>query len=498
MFGSVVEAIAYYGQHQGDKIAVVTDSTQINYEELWNKIQQYAAILSKQGVYCGDKIILAVDYTDRFVAAYFAIHWLGAVSIVVEKNASLSSISHLVQSLSPRVIILNQAEEGIKTYEMFDVVTRGIERGKVTPDSLADILFTTGTTGTPKGVMLSHQNEVAGALNVISGGRMVQEDRNLLTMPLHHAFGLTTLRAVLYKGSTAILQDGVASLKKMNDNIQKKRCNCVYMVPSALRVLYFQTRQRLDLLLGTVEKIEFCTAPLDKKMRQVLSEQLKDVRLYNSYGATESARTVYMRLDQNTEKINAIGKAVENVSICIVDDERKVINSSKQNFGHLAIRGDMNMIGYYDDPLTTKQVLENGIFYSEDLGYMDEDGYLYLVGRNNDVINTGGEKVSPLEIENAALEYDGVQECACIGVRDPKDVLEYVPILFIVKESDKNFSTSMLLQHLGKCLENYKVPYKVIEVEEIPKNHVGKIDRQSLKNSWENKNERVNLWMEHI
>lgn len=183
--------------------------------------------------------------------------------------------------------------------------------------------------------------------------------------------------------------------------------------------------------------------------------------------------------------MNAIGKAVENVSISIVDEERKVIHSSKQNFGHLAIHGDMNMIGYYDDPLMTKQVLENGIFYSEDLGYMDENGYIYLVGRNNDVINTGGEKVSPLEIENAALEYDGVQECACIGVRDPKEILEYVPILFIVKELDKNFRISMLLKHLEECLENYKVPYKVIEVEEIPKNQIGKIDRGKLQSLWQ-------------
>lgn len=492
MFGSIVEAIAYYGEHQGDKIAIVTDCAQVNYAELWKKIQQYAAVLSKQGIHNGDKIVLAADYSDQFVEVYFAIHWLGAVSVVVEKNASSSSISHLVQSLSPQYIILNQAEEGTKTYELFNVTECDMVRGKITPDSLADILFTTGTTGTPKGVMLSHQNEVAGALNVISGGEMVQEDRNLLTMPLHHAFGLTTLRAVLYKGSTAILQDGVASLKKMNDNIQKKRCNCVYMVPSALRVLYFQTRQRLDLLLGTVKKIEFCTAPLDKKMRLVLSEQLKGVRLYNSYGATESARTVYMRLDQNTENMDAIGKAVENVSICIVDDDRKEIHSSRQNFGHLAICGAMNMIGYYDDPRMTKQVLENGIFYSEDLGYVDEDGYIYLVGRNNDVINIGGEKVSPLEIENTALEYDGVQECACIGVEDPKDVLGSVPVLYVVREIDKNFNVGMLQQYLEERLENYKIPYKIIEVKEIPKNHIGKIDRKGLRKTYSEKYQNGN------
>lgn len=483
MFDSVVEAIAYHAMHSGSKTAVIADAGSVTYEELWLKIKQFAAVLLKKGIQSGDKIILSADYTVQFVEVYFAAHWLGAVNVVVEKTASMQSVAPLQQSLSPRFVILNQAEA--ETYDTLKVSDDITSKGSFTSDSLADILFTTGTTGVPKGVMLSHRNEVAGAHNVINGGEMVAKDVNLLTMPLHHAFGLTTLRAVLYKGGTAVLQDGVASLRKTVENIRKNSCNCIYMVPAALRVLYFQTRQRLDLLLGDIEKLEFCTAPLDKKMRGILSEQLKGVRLYNSYGATESARSVYMRLDQNIDKAEAIGRAVQDVFIRIVDEKRKEMNSSRQNVGHLAVCGDMNMLGYYDDPVMTGQVLDQGIFYSEDLGYMDEEGYIYLAGRNNDVINIGGEKVSPFEIENTALEYVGVRECACIGVKDPQDVLGDVPVLYITEEAGSRVDASDLHKYLEDHLENYKIPYEIIVIDEIPKNHIGKIDRAGLKKNWE-------------
>lgn len=488
MFRSVVEAVMHYGEQLCDKTAIITDNSKITYGDLKQGILSYASQLSKHGIKNGDKVILACGHTEQFVEMYFAVHWLGAVNVVVEKKASIKSLSQLIQSLSPQLIILNQAEIEADCYNSFTVQDFTITKGNYESGSLADILFTTGTTGMPKGVMLSHQNEVAGALNVITGGEMSQQDINLLTMPLHHAFGLTTLRAVLYNGGTAVLQDGVASLKKMNENIQVHHCNTIYMVPAALRVLYFQTRQKLDLLLGEIEKIEFCTAPLDKKMRLVLSEQLQGTRLYNSYGATESARSVYMRLDKNREKITAIGQAAANVSIWIVDDARRKIDSSKTHFGRLAIQGDMNMIGYYNDPKTTLSVLSEGIFYSEDLGYMDEDGYIYLIGRNNDVINTGGEKVSPLEIENTALEYNGVRECACIGVEDTGGILGCIPVLYIAEETGHTVDVDNLKKYLERYLEHYKVPHEIIVLDEIPKNHIGKLDRESLRNSWKSQN----------
>lgn len=484
MFDSVVEAIAYHAEHTGDQVAIITEGSRICYEELWRQIQQYAAVLSKRGIMGGDRVVLAADCSDVFVAAYFAVHWLGAICVVVGKKSTLLTISNQMHKLSPKLVLLHQEEQGANIYDILYTDSEGVAKKGFTPDSLADILFTTGTTGEPKGVMLSHRNEVAGALNVISGGEMVKEDRNLLTMPLHHAFGLTTLRAVLYKGGTAVLQDGVASLKKIHHNIYQNHCNCVYMVPSALRVLYFQTGQRLDLLLGAVEKIEFCTAPLDKKMRLILMEQLKGVRLYNSYGATESARTVYMRLDENEDRMTSIGQAVENVLIWIVDDERRVVDSSREHFGHLAIRGAMNMIGYYDDPKMTERVLTEDVFYSEDLGYMDEEGYIYLLGRDNDVINIGGEKVSPFEIENIALDCEGVQECACVGVKDPQDILGDVSILYVVEETGTNLDVERLQSFLKVHLEAYKVPYEIIVLKEIPKNHMGKIDRNKLSNLW--------------
>lgn len=490
MFDSVIEAIMHHAENSYDKVAVIAEGVEISYGEIGQKIQQCAALLSEYGIRSGDKVVLASDYTVNFIELYFAVHWLGAINVVVEKAATISSLGTLLKEVMPKLIILNRPEEGAVTYDVLDKDCRHkfCSKGIFTKKSWADILFTTGTTGDPKGVILSHENQVAGAQNVINGGEMSQDDRNLLTMPLHHAFGLTTLRAILYKGCTAVLQDGVASLRVMNDNMKEKACNCVYMVPAALRFLYFQTRQRLDLLLGGVEKIEFCTAPLDKKMRRVLYEQLEGVRLYNSYGATEAARSVYMRLDKNVNKMEAIGQAVKGVSVSIVDNDHETIASSERNIGCLAICGKMNMVGYYKDPDLTNTVLSEGVFYSEDLGYMDKEGYIYLAGRNNDVINIGGEKVSPFEIENAALDFNGVRECACIGVEDPEGILGKVPVLFVKKDVNKDFSITALQLFMKEHLESYKVPYKIMEIEEIPKNYMGKMNRNKLLELWKKNN----------
>lgn len=484
MFDSIVDAIMHHGKHLNGKPAIIIDHTVITYGELSRRIPFLAAQLSEKGIRYGDRIVLAADHTIQFIELYFAVHWLGAVNVPVEKKAGIKSLSELIRTLSPQLIILSQAESGADSYQAYTGADHTVPESSYPSDSLADILYTTGTTGTPKGVMLSHQNETAGALNVINGGEMTTDDINLLTMPLHHAFGLTTLRAVLYQGGTAVLQDGVASLKKMDENIRQHHCNAVYMVPAALRVLYFHTRQRLDLMFGTMEKIEFCTAPLDRKMRSVLFEQLDGVRLYNSYGATESARSVYMRLDKNQDKPDAIGQAVKNVTIKITDDNHREIESSKQNIGHLAIRGDMNMLGYFNEEKLTERILSDGVFYSEDLGYMDEDGFIYLSGRTNDVINIGGEKVSPLEIENTVLTFQGIRECACIGVRDSKGVLDTKPVLFIAEEIGYHVDTDKLKKFLKNYLEAYKVPDEIQIIDDIPKNQIGKIDRGILNRLW--------------
>lgn len=484
MFDSIVDAIIHHGKHIGEKPAIIIDDAVITYGELSRRIPYLAAQLSEQGIKYGDKIVLSADHTIQFIELYFAIHWLGAVNVPVEKKAAVKSQSQLIRTLSPQLVILQNAESGAESYQTYTGAAYAVPKNRYPSDSLADILFTTGTTGTPKGVMLSHHNETAGALNVINGGEMTADDINLLTMPLHHAFGLTTLRAVLYQGGTAVLQDGVVSLKKMDENIRLHHCNAVYMVPAALRVLYFHTRQRLDLLLGTVEKIEFCTAPLDRKMRSVLSEQLDGVRLYNSYGATESARSVYMRLDKNQDKPDAIGQAVKNVTIKITDDSHREIASSRQNIGHLAISGDMNMLGYYNETELTERILSNGVFYSEDLGYMDRDGFIYLSGRKNDVINIGGEKVSPLEIENTALAFPGIRECACIGVSDTNGVLENKPVLYIAEEMGYHVDIDGLKKYLKNYLEAFKVPDEIMMIDDIPKNQIGKIDRGILNRLW--------------
>jgi len=479
MYNSIVEAIFKHAEKTPDKIAVVSKE-EITYVNLAKRIKSRANILTKANVKAGNKVMLATNYDMSFIETYFAIHMLGATSVVVEENANIESVRHILEEIKPHHIFLNG--EGESSYSNLDEIkidNECFDHNVVKVNAPADILYTTGTTGTPKGVVLSHKNELAGARNVINGGEMRETDVNLLTMPLHHAYGLTTLRSILYCGGTVVLQKGIASLKSLLNNLREYKCNAVYMVPSAINILQVATKNNLSLLFSKIDKLELCTAPVDAVMRRSLFRQLSGVRLYNSYGATEAARTIYLRMDIHQDKLTAIGRAVEGVEIVIVDNDGNEIQSSRENPGRIAIKSEVVMEGYYGDKNMTDLVLKKGMFLSGDIGYKDEAGFVYLLGRCNDIINVGGEKVSPIEIENAILECEGILECACVSVED-KETLGNVPIAFVVMDKNFSWDEKKLKTELKGKLENFKIPSVIIKIDAIPKNHVGKINRLKL------------------
>lgn len=477
MIKSTVEFVFEYATTIPNKTAFICKNEKVSYCCFATMIRQAALVLKNKGMKEGNKVMIGAKYDKLFLAFYFAIHLIDCTAIVFDAD-SKKSYETIKKEINPNLLI--GAFDSNNSYQnLFSQFDKEYEYS-MKKNHIADILYTTGTTGKAKGVMLSHENEYYGAQNVINGGEMVNDDVNLLTMPLYHAFGLTTMRACLVCGSTFILQNGFSSLKEMYQNVKKNTNICVYMVPAALNILYQQTKNRLDLMLGNVKKIEFCTAPISYKMKAVLLQQLSNVKLYNSYGATESARTVYMRIEDKG-KMGAVGKPVKGVGINIVDEKRNIITSSPKVTGYLSFRGKMNMIGYYGDSDLTDTVLDGEIYYSSDIGYIDRDGYVYVIGRDNDVINSGGEKFSPSEIEGVANEYLGIKESVCVGMKDPDGVLGFVPVLFVEQLENNELDEKSLLEYLKEYLEGYMVPKRIIVIDEIPRNRIGKIDRNVLR-----------------
>jgi acyl-coenzyme A synthetase/AMP-(fatty) acid ligase len=256
----------------------------------------------------------------------------------------------------------------------------------------------------------------------------------------------------------------------------------MFCTPSALQILIEQTKNNPQKLLGTLQSIVMATMLIPKDMKISLLKELPDTDIYNCYGSTESTGIININYKIKKDKLNSIGIAAPGVQIKIIDNEFNDIKSSIDNFGSLAVSGDMVMKGYWKDEALTCKTIVHGWLLMNDMAYIDDDGYVFLMGRSDDVINMGGKKISPFVIEEAVKSFGGIKECCCISVDDPQKILGKVPVVFVsLSTNDKrSYDEKSLYDHLKRHLEKYALPYKILVIDEIPKNALGKMLRGEL------------------
>jgi long-chain acyl-CoA synthetase len=212
-------------------------------------------------------------------------------------------------------------------------------------------------------------------------------------------------------------------------------------------------------------------------MKKRLLADLPGTRIINSYGSTEAAGVIYIDYRTESGRLDSIGKPAPGVAVRVVDDQCREMASGRERPGRLAIRGDVVMAGYWQNGEPSREAIVDGWLMTNDLAYI-EDGFVYLLGRVDDMINTGGKKTAPLEIENAVSAFPGVSECCCVAA--PDAILGSVPVVFVAPHNRERFSEAALYQHLAGILEKYKMPRRVIPLDAIPKNHMGKYERKKL------------------
>ena len=344
-------------------------------------------------------------------------------------------------------------------------------------EDTADIIFTTGTTGASKGVELSHKALTAATENLISGFQYKPETLLIIPGPLNHSSAIKNFCASFANGSCAYIVNGLVDIKEFFKALDypegSKACN---VSPSAIRTILQLTGNIIGKYKNVIDFIEVATAPLPETDKILLCQLLPNSRLYNRYGSTESSSSSILDFNKYPDKINCIGRPMINSKIFIVDENHNEIKSSKENPGLIACAGDVNMKGYINDPELTAKTLVNGVVYTNDLGYIDEEGFIYVTGRKDDVINVGGLKVAPTEVEDAALDYEGVEDCICIAVPD-KITGSALKLLVVYKEG-REFNPAEINSFLKKRLENYKVPNFYERVDKVARTFNGKINRK--------------------
>ena len=468
-----------------DKPAVISAEGSVSYRELYNASRGYGAFLEKSGLTEGGVIVTRAANTIEYAVLYFGVHFAHGVICSLEKSSPDATVLDVAEKMNAQIIIADDLPAGgndrivLPRNVLDDAKKYTVEGEPVFPalDAPADILFTTGTTGASKGVELSHLALCATAENLIFGCGYEPEMLLIVPGPLNHANAIRKLFTSIINGNTVYLLNGMTNVKAFFEILEMPFDNIACCLPPAMiRFILTISRDAISAYRKKISFIESASAPLPEPDRIQLGKLLPETRLIINYGSSEAASVTMYDCIANPGLVNCIGRPMPNSEILIVDDNKQVIESSKDHLGLIACKGDVNMIGYVNEPELTKEVLIDGIVYTNDIGYI-ENGYVYIIGRQGDVINVGGLKVAPTEVEEAALSFDGIDECICIAMPD-KLVGNVVKLLYV---SAEDIDTTALNAFLTTKLETYKIPKKYERVDEIRKTYNGKIDRKSYR-----------------
>jgi len=477
----LLQAIFNHAEQTPDKIALISSNgNEVCYAELSRKILEVASYLQNDlGLNQGDYILLAAQKEVEFVYLYFAAHLIGVVNVVIDPTST--AIDFVVETISPKRIFGLKREDAI-SFEDICFSKMHLNAPLLSEGDIADVMFTTGTTSNPKGVCLSHYNIASSALNINGFIGNTVEDIEVLGLPLSHSFGLGRLRCTLLSGATLILLGNFANLKIFFDTIERYRVTGFGMVPAVWRYIKMFSGTRIGKYSGQIRYIEIGSAPMAIENKKLLIELFPNTRICMHYGLTEASRAFFMEFHENKDNLETIGRpASKDVQAIIMGESGKQAKIGED--GEICVKGNMVMSRYLL-PEDNTTAFWGPYFRTGDYGYEDENGLFYMVGRKKELINVGGEKVSPVRIESAIMSL-GIEDCAVIAVNDTKGLLGEVPKAYMVR-GNSNLTIEQIKEKIRPLLVPYQRPREYEWVESIPKTSSGKVQRLLLKKQNDN------------
>ncbi len=486
---TIISAIKKYAgspQHS-DRLCIGDASGDLSYKELWDRVKRFSIYLKENHKDAGYAVIYCTQNRE-FVVAVLGCQLSGIVTVPVEKGAAKAGILEIMESLDKPVVFIGTEPQGDAGFIDIGGILKdqaakegaSLDKEELPErDAVAEILFSTGTTGKSKGIVISHDNNRAIAENIINGVEMGEGNIELIPLPLSHSHGLRTLYANLYNGSSSLILSGVSNLFLFYGMLDKYNATSIDMSPSILNIIMMLSEDKLKEYNKKLDYIELGTAMLPDEDAQRLKALLPDVRLYNFYGSTESGRTCTYDFSHKEKEKYCIGIPAKNAVYSFTDRDRNTVTATKEEPGFIAVKGEQNMVCYYKEEALTESVRKDGFIFTNDLGYMDDEGYIYCLGRSDSIINRGGVKINPEEIESAARKYSLIKDAACIPMDDP--LQGQVPVLFVSHKEQGDHDMKAFEEFLKENLDLKKLPEKIKVIDDIPRAGNGKILKARLK-----------------
>jgi len=469
----------------GEGAGIRDASCRLTVEQAWAAVTGGARWLLGLGLRPGDRVALFAENSVKCSVAYFAVHAAGGIVVPIGSDVSAETVRAVLADCAPSLVLADPPRDATATGarplpELQAWTTSNTQlEPRCSLDTPADLLFTTGTTGRKKGVLLTHGNIASAVTNINAVLRASSSDIEVVPIPLSHSFALGRLRSWARIGHTLVLEAGLRNPALLYKRLLDTKATGLAIVPAGVALLRRLVGARFADAGRRLRYIELGSAPIASEDRQFLIETAPAARIWHHYGLTEASRAAFSELRRDHNRPDSIGRPAPNVQIRIADEHGRALPAGA--VGEILVRGGMVMQEYWRQPELTRSTLRDGWLRTGDEGWVDDEGYLYLRARKGDIINVGGVKVAPHPIERLLCQIPGVREAACIGVPDPRGVLGQVVKAFIV--SDAEPGDLEIVDRLRRVLPEHEVPRIVERVFALPKTESGKIKRAELRAS---------------
>lgn len=503
-FNNFYELISFQASKRKNKVALLIDDVKVTYKEIHENVDKLAGFLSEHGIKEGDKVALFLRNSPEFIYSVFAASKLGAIVVPVNtflKEDELSYIledsgaTFLVASAIHDKVVNNSKASLLCNYILWeddvpdvgeshlhfkDVYTsvNTAEHVARTLDDTAVIIYTSGTTGKPKGAMLSNKNVLS---NADSGRRTINvkpKDRAIVFLPMFHSFTFSIgVMLPLYVGASIVIIQSIQPFSNIFKQTLTKRVTLFFGIPDVYNALakaklpwYFMWFNRIRAFISGA-------AALQPKTLDAMAKKFKRSTLLEGYGLSEASPAVCMNTFKK-QKAGSVGTALYGYEMKIVDDDMNELPNG--GIGDIIVQGDNVMQGYLGRPEATDETIVNGWLLTGDMGYMDDEGFLFIVDRKKDLIISKGINIYPREIEEVIDIFEGVGASAVIGIVDERS--GEAPIVYIeLSEGVENLDEMGLKKYMREHLANYKIPKQIHIIDELPKNATGKVLKRVLK-----------------
>ncbi|MBV8388025.1 MAG: AMP-binding protein [Acidimicrobiia bacterium] len=468
----IPEELAERAERFGERVAIDVDSGgTLTYREWDDRANGVARALAASGVVKGDRVGLLMSTADaiEFGIGYVAAHRAGAAAVPINPRYAKREIDHVVADCSPRMVL---DADGLRALEANaqDTAAFAVDVGD---DDVADIFYTSGTSGLPKGVVSTHANAAHHSLKPMEAGGVFQHSMPLATFTGVHGALLTPMRL----GVTSVVQPGFDT-SRFAELIEDKRSNYVLMVPAQiLLLLEAQTLQEHD--TSSVLAVMFGGAPTPPAAVEALGDAFPNAVLINGYGLTEGGASICtLPPGEAKRRPGSVGKPMPGAEVGVVDDDGRPV--AQGDVGEIVLRVPTGERRYWGDDQATAETWRDGWVYTGDLGRVDEDGYLYVVDRKKDMILRGGYNIYCVEVEDGLHAHPDVVEAAAVGT--PHKVLgQDVCAVVRLRDGAPTLTVDDVRTFLADRLADYKLPRRVeVRTEPLPRTGMGKIDKKAL------------------